>query len=217
MWHPGMNSNMNFPTPLSFLGLAGALFGTVIAAVVIATLLYAHKKKAARLITAITIAGGIVYLGLLFGFSIGSRQKVVARGQEKYFCEMDCHLAYSIVGVKQEPAAGGATRYLVSVRTRFDETTISARRPKDAPLVPSPRVVELVDSAGHSYAAESSSGTSLMQPLIPGESYTTELKFTAPVGAHDLKLLVQTIPGFPDQFVIGDENSWLHKKTYLAL
>lgn len=216
MWHPGMNSNMNFPSPLSFLGLAGAIVGTVIAVAVIVTLLYAHKKKAARLIAAITIGGGMVYFGLLFGFSFGSQQKVLARGQEKYFCEMDCHLAYSIIGVREE-AGGGGTHYLVSVKTRFDETTISAHRPKDVPLVPSPREVALVDSAGHTYAAESSSGRSLMQPLIPGESYTTELRFTVAAGARDLKLLIRTLPGFPDQFVIGNENSWRHKKTYLAL
>ena len=61
------------------------------------------------------------------------------------------------------------------------------------------------------------SGFSLMQPLVPGESYVTELAFTVPNEARDLKLLVRTVPAFPDHFVIGDENSLLHKKTFLAL
>jgi hypothetical protein len=32
-----------------------------------------------------------------------------------------------------------------------------------------------------------------------------------------LRLLINTIPRWPDRLVIGDENSWLHKKTYFAL
>lgn len=32
-----------------------------------------------------------------------------ARGGEKYFCEKDCHLAYSVVGVRGAKSLGGAT------------------------------------------------------------------------------------------------------------
>jgi len=216
MWHPGMNSNMNFPSLLAFPGLAAAMIGTILAAAVIVILLLARQKKAAHLIAAITLGGAVIYAVLLFGCSIVSHEKVLARGQEKYFCEMDCHLAYSVVGVKQEPAAAG-TRYVVTLRTRFDKTTISKRRPKGAPLMPSQREIRLVDSRGRTYAPESSTGVPLMQPLIPGESYTTELTFMTPGGAQELKLLVRTTSGFLDRLLIGDENSWFHQKTYLRI
>ena len=216
MWHPGMNSNMNFPSLLAFPGLAAAMIGTILAAAVIVILLLARQKKAAHLIAAITLGGAVIYAALLFGCSIVSHEKVLARGQEKYFCEMDCHLAYSVVGVKQEPAAAG-TRYVVTLRTRFDETTISKHRPTGAPLMPSHREIRLVDSQGRTYAPESSTGVSLMQPLIPGQSYTTELSFTIPGSAQELKLLVRTTSGFLDRLLIGDENSWFHQKTYLRI
>lgn len=216
MWHPGMNSNMNFPSLLAFPGLAAALVGSLIAVAIIAILFFARQRKAAKLIVVLMAAGAGVYAILLFGCSVISHQKVLARGQEKYFCEMDCHLAYSVVGVKEE-TSGSARRYVVALRTRFDETTISKHRPKDAPLMPSPREVRLVDSAGQTYTPESTSGVSLMQPLIPGESYTSELTFTVPVKSQELKLLVQTAPGFPDRLVIGNENSWFHAKTYLGI
>src|SRR5215471_17930383 len=125
MWHPGMNSNMNFPSLLAFVGLAGAIVGTIVAAAVIGILFLARQRKAAKLIAMLTATGGVFYAVLLFGCSFISQQKVLARGQEKYFCEMDCHLAYSVVGVKEAPSDGGAKRYLVAVKTRFDETTIS--------------------------------------------------------------------------------------------
>jgi hypothetical protein len=218
MWHPGMNSNMNFPSPLAFVGLAGAIIGSVVAAAIMMILFLAGHRKAARLIAVLTSGGGGIYIILLFGCSLISRPKVVARGQEKYFCEMDCHLAYSVVGVREAPSdSRGAKQYVVAVKTRFDETTISKHRPKDAPLMPSPREVRLIDSQGQAYAPESFAGVPLMQPLVPGESYISELSFTVPAQAQQLKLLLRTQPGFPDQLVIGNENSWLHKKTYLSL
>jgi hypothetical protein len=57
----------------------------------------------------------------------------------------------------------------------------------------------------------------LTTPLIPGQSYTTELSFRIPSSANHLRLLITTSPQWPDHVVIGDENSWLHKKTYFAL
>jgi hypothetical protein len=55
-----------------------------------------------------------------------------------------------------------------------------------------------------------------MTPLQPGESYKTQLEFRVPKDAKGLRLLINTIPAWPDRLVIGDENSWLHKKTYFA-
>jgi hypothetical protein len=56
-----------------------------------------------------------------------------------------------------------------------------------------------------------------MTPLRPAESYTTQLEFRVPKNAAGLRLLLSTTPAWPDHLVIGDENSWMHKKTYFAL
>ena len=209
-------SNINFPAPLAVLGFVGAMVGLFAATAAVLIFWLARKPKFARG-TAITIGVGVViYLGLLVGFSAASHSTTLALGQEKYFCEIDCHLAYAVVDVK--PAEqDGSTDYRVTLRTRFDAGTISASRPKDAPLMPSPREARLVDHSGHSYAPVSSGGASLMTLLRPGESYTTELEFRVPKDAQGLRLLLSTIPGWPDRVVIGDENSWGHKKTYFAL
>jgi hypothetical protein len=54
-------------------------------------------------------------------------------------------------------------------------------------------------------------------PLKPAGSYTTQLGFNLPKNATGLRLLINTTPGWRELVVIGDENSWLHKKTYFAL
>lgn len=209
-------SNINFPAPLAVLGFLAAAGGLVLAIGSILILWFARKPKIARWV-AIGVGGcALVYFALLVGFSAASQSRMLAIGQEKYFCEIDCHLAYSVVDVKTQ-AEGTAANYIVTLRTRFDETTTSPSRPKDAPLTPSPREVRLIDSAGREYAPVSSDGTSLMTPLKPAESYTTRLDFRIPKDATGLRLLVNTLPAWPDRVAIGDENSWLHQKTYFAL
>ncbi len=209
-------TNMNFPAPLAVVGFLAAAGGLFIATAAILVFWFARKPKLARR-TAVTIGcGAVLYFGLLIGFSAASHTRTLALGQEKYFCEIDCHLAYAVLAVTTHPD-GAATDYAVTLQTRFDEKTTSESRPKDAPLMPSPREVRIVDSSGHEYAPASIDGASLMTAIRPAESYTTRLEFQVPNNATGLRLLVRTIPAWPDHLVIGDENSWLHKKTYFAL
>ncbi len=209
-------SNLNFPAPLAVLGFLAAAGGLIVGTAAILIFWFARKPKIARGIAIAAMCCASAYVTLLIGFSAASHSRTLAHGKEKYFCEIDCHLAYSVVDVR-ETAANSAIDYVVKLRTRFDETTIGPNRPKDAPLTPSPREVRLIDSLGRIYSPLSSSGTSLMTPLRPSESYITELEFRVPGDAKGLELLVNTTPAWPDKFVIGDENSLWHKKTYFAL
>ena len=183
----------------------------------------------------IAVAAG--YGATLVGASTVSHNYDLAPGQEKYFCEIDCHIAYSIVSVEKTKALGAATTtqtasgtfYVISLRTRFDEHTISPTR-GDAPLQPSPRTVTLVDNQGREYFLSDSGQEALenslaghwipmTRPLRPGESYTTQLVFDLPADARGLKLLVASPsnPAWLGRIVIGDEDSVLHKKVYLQL
>jgi hypothetical protein len=213
MWNAHIASNMNFPAPLAVLGFLAACGGFVLSGGLALIFWFARKPKFARIAAVAIGTGAVVYFALLFGFSASSHETDLARGQEKYFCEIDCHLAYSVVEVKMQSDG----HYLITLRTRFDETTTSASRPKDAALTPSRREVRLVDNGGHEYAPVTAAGTPLLTPLKPADSYTTQLEFNLPKDAAGLRLLLKTAPQWPDHVVIGDENSWLHKKTYFAL
>jgi hypothetical protein len=211
-----MASNVNFPAAFGIMGFLGTCFALFLAVAAVVIFWLARKRKFARYGVMSIALGTVAYFALLFGFSAGSRASTLTLGQEKYFCEIDCHLAYSVTGVSANTSSG-MSDYIVTLRTRFDEKTISPQRPKDAPLTPSPREVRLVDSLGREYVAIATSGTSLLTPLIPGESYTTQIEFRIPKDAGGLRLLLNTIPAWPDRLVIGDENSLGHKKTYFAL
>ena len=216
MWSGHIASNMNFPAPLAVVGFLGAIAGLFTALAAILIFWFARKPKLARLTALAVGICAVIYISLLVGLSASSHASTLAIGQEKYFCEIDCHLAYSVMDVKRQ-ANTSSTELFVTLRTRFDETTTSATRPKEAPLTPSPREVELIDSSGNTYSPVSSMRTPLMTPLKPAESYTTHLEFRVPQNAGGLRLLIRTVPAWPDHVVIGDENSWLHQKTYFAL
>ncbi|HKS83167.1 MAG TPA: hypothetical protein VJR23_16805 [Candidatus Acidoferrales bacterium] len=185
-------------------------------------------------VLAVLIAG---YGATLVGASTFSHNYDLSPGQEKYFCEIDCHIAYAVMGVEKSKTIGTGPAeataagmfYTVNLRTRFDEHTISPTR-GDGPLQPSPRLVTLVDDQGREFsvsdagqqALENSLAghwTSLVQPLRPGESYTTGLVFDVPAIAHGLKLLIASPsnPTWINRVIIGDEDSILHKKVYLQV
>jgi hypothetical protein len=224
MWNATINSNMNFPAPAAVLGFLAAAAGLVLGALAVLVALFLRKNKIGGWIAKLAAAGAVFYFLLLSGFSLGSRTKNLSRGEEKYFCEIDCHLAYAVLDVHETKVASfgngeqtaRGTFYVVTLRTRFDERTISPQRPKDAPLTPNPRVVRLLDAKGAAYEPVRISGPALLTPLKPGDSYTTQLVFDVPWKLENPRLLV-TSEGWPERWLIGGEGSWGHGKTYFTL
>jgi hypothetical protein len=175
----------------------------------------------------------LIYAGTLLTYSLTSREKVLEPGQEKYLCEIDCHLAYSVANVSTgrvlgsggEQSTASGVFYIVTVRTRFDENTISPRR-GNSPLWPNPREVVLADRRGRVYlpsrngsralASEGKAGIPLDHPLRPGESYSTSLVFDLPQDVEGPRLLISENL-FVTRFLLGHENSFLHKKIWFEV
>jgi hypothetical protein len=228
-----VNTNVNFPAPLGVIGFLGACFVLVVLGLVAMHALVVRRYGRARVSLALLGCVTALYFGVVLVFSFASGERVLARGEEKHFCEIDCHLAYSVVDVRRAKSLGSGSAQVsasgeflvVTLKTRFDETTISPRR-GDSELYPNPRRVTVYDADGRSYApseegrhalaASGMSSTPIDTPLRPGESYTTELVFDLPAGARDARLLVNE-SDLPTRFIIGHENSPLHKKTEFKL
>src|SRR5215468_10942099 len=124
VWNSGLISNMNFPAPVAVLGFLAACGGLALSTLGIVVAAFARQTRFIKPLFLLMGAGAAIYWVLLLIFSAVSHDRILARGQEKYLCEIDCHLAYSVVGVNAE-AEGSSLNYTVSLRTRFDETTIS--------------------------------------------------------------------------------------------
>jgi len=222
-------TNVNLAAPvgaLAFLGTAFLLF------VVGLALIYSLVRKRFGLtkLALLTIALiAVLYLTVLLIFSFRSSEKVLARSLEKHFCEIDCHLAYSITDVRETKTIGEGPNqltstgifHMVTIKTRFDENTISPHR-GDALLYPNSRIVTISDENGKLYfpsvAAQSllekshAAGTAMTIPLRPSETYATTLAFDLPADIKSPTLLIREGESVT-HFVIGHENSFLHKKT----
>lgn len=199
--------------PVAVLLFMGAVFSAFILA---GTYLFARltkRERLARISSRAFVAGGVAYYALLVIGSLTSTNRTLAPGEEKHICEIDCHLAYSVAAARAESVGGGLVRHVVTVKVRFDEETISARRSRTAPLSPNRRYVALVDDAGNEYPG---STEGLTRELIPGESYTTDIAFEVPQKATGLRLVLRNAD--PETaLIIGHENSLLHRKTTLAI
>jgi len=200
-------------SPLTLLLFVGLVLGSaaLVAAYVFARI--TKREPLARTSLRLLVGGVGVYLVLLVIASVASRSRVLAPGEEKHICEVDCHLAYSVAGAKAESLSDGRVRHTVTVQVRFDKETISNRRALDMPLSPNSRYVAVVDAQGHRYPG---STEGLRRRLIPGESYTTDIVFEVPAGSRAVALVLRSAdPETP--FLIGHENSLLHGKTMFAL
>jgi len=219
--------------PVVVLFFLGTIFTLGICFLV---LLYAAVRRSvffAKLGGGAILAIAAVYFLLLTGVSFASSEEVLPAGGWKYFCEIDCHIAYSLIGAQTtavlgpetQPVAAQGKFVAVRVKTWFDERTISAHR-GDGPLTPNARKIFLVDDAGRNSAPSpeaqtdlariTGNSTPLTQPLRPGESYVTDFVFDVARDAQKLRLLI-TEDDPETMLVIGHENSLLHKKIYFAV
>jgi len=211
--------------PIVVLLFLGTILSGMLAAAVFAFGL-ALKKPAVRRwagIALLAIPAG--YATLLFGASLTSQERVLSLGAKKYFCEIDCHLAYSVERVERKKLLGG-TFTVVTLKTWFDESTISPMRPRDASLAPDPRQVYVVDAAGRRFERSPSGeraledagipSTPLTRSLIPGQSYLTELAFDLPEDVSEPRLFVGDADPM-NSFLIGHELSPFHRKIWFHI
>lgn len=215
---------------LAFLGAALLLAATLAGA------LFGALSKRTRLAVGCACAAAAVagVYALVWGAAVlGSHEEILAPGETKVFCEIDCHLAYSVARVERMTSLGATgprpangSFLVVTMKIWFDPSTISSRRPLDVPLWPSPRDVFLRDGNGHRYhalpgaaaalAASGRANTPMTEPLRPGGSYETILVFDVAPDAPEPRLYVGNIPA-ESAFLIGHESAPLARKAWFSL
>ncbi|MGI8838322.1 MAG: hypothetical protein ACR2H4_17035 [Pyrinomonadaceae bacterium] len=228
-----MFTNVNLAAPIGILlclGTVSLIFGL---ALVLIFSVITKRFRLAKLSGSAIVVVAVLYLSFLLIFSWRSSERVLARGQEKHFCEIDCHLAYSVINSRTTRTLGDAGNQLVAagqfrvitIKTRFDEETISPRRGNSL-LYPNSRVLVVIDASGKQYfpSAEAErflqisnqAGVPLTSPLRPSENYQTTVVFDLPADIQSPALLIRE-GELATHFVIGHENSPLHKKALFQI
>jgi len=223
-----MYTNGNFEAHLAALCLLGTLSLTVLLVIATGVLFFTRRAwvRYSLLAIVLLLAG---YLAVVAMFSLTSFDRTVGRGDEKFYCGLDCHIAYSVGNVERTKTIGDTSAsgefYVIAVRSHFDKRTIAPGR-GDRPLRPDPPTLTLMDGSDHSYPVSSAGqqawetahgqSHSLGEPLRPGEWFETTWVFDVPAEATNLRMFAGW-SGFPSYLMIGDEASPRHKKTYFAL
>lgn len=168
-----------------------------------------HRKSWARYSGAAAGFAICVYAVLLVVSGAVSNGAQLSAGAEKHICELDCHLAYAVMGT----ARPTATTYAVTLRVRFDETTIGANR-GNGQLYPGGRKIQLIDANGQKYEPSQVSG--LETPLRPGETTNATVVFTVPASVQPATLRFEDSDP-SKKLLIGSETAPLHKRTTFRL
>ena len=197
------------------LRIAAALALPVTIAGVVFVLLAASQALAvgaARRARRLAMGGALavlLYGGLLIGASLASSEVGLEPGQEKSFCGLDCDLKFSVTRLLTvPPRSPGSRAFYLTLRARSDARAVS--------IAPASLHAWLVSADGRQFDPASGRGVRIREPIAPGALVDVDLRFEVPAGVPGLRLAV-TEGGPLTRLVIGDENSYFHRKTVFLL
>ena len=101
-----MYTNVNLAAPIGALALLATGFSAAHRRPHL-WLFPSHEKVRLRKIALVSYSAARRWLySLSLIYSFASSEKVLARGVEKHFCEIDCHLAYSVTDFRDTKVLG---------------------------------------------------------------------------------------------------------------
>jgi hypothetical protein len=192
-------------TELLLLGLAG---WTAIGVLGVAVSRVRGEREQAGRGVRWLVGAWAVYLCVLVGVSLGQRQRVVKMGEPQCFDEM----CFTVTGVEEVPGfliRDGRRLVRVSVRV-----TNNGRRAQSEGLIRA----YLVDGQGRRWEESPGvNGVGLTARVAGGDSVVSEPVFKVAADATGLGLVLTHGRWQPGVVVIGDSDSWLHRRTVVEL
>jgi hypothetical protein len=192
-------------TELLLLGLVG---WTGIGVLGVGVALWRGERQRVRRGVAWLAGVWVVYLCVLAGVSLRQKQRVVAIGEPQCFDEM----CFTVTGAEEVPGfliRDG--RRLVRVPVRV---TNRGRKTQHEGLI----WAYLVDAQGRRWEESPGvNGVGLTAKVVGGESVVSEPVFKVAADATGLGLVLTHGRRQPGMLVIGDSDSWLHRRTVVKL
>lgn len=190
---------------LLLLGLAG---WTAIGVLGVTVRLWRGETRRARRGVASLAAVWVMYLSVLAGVSLRQKQKVVAMGEPQCFDEM----CFTVTEAEEVPGfliRDG--RRLIRVRVRVVNR---GRKAQSEGLI----WAYLVDAQGRRWKESPGvNGVGLTAKVAGGGAVVSEPVFKVAADATGLGLVLTHGRWQPGVLVIGDSDSWLHRRTVVKL
>lgn len=211
---------MGFVLMLITIGGLAAAFILLIVALI-------TKKKWLRNLVIIGVPLWLLlHFALLIGFSLNSQQTFLPNNRAKSFCGFyfGCHLKASVTNVRTAKEIGDAKAqnlfYIVKIKIENDskDKTLSMTAPEATMIDEGPRLYSRIEAAEKQLPA--GANISFNQPIPPGGSFEKEIVFDLTEPAKELNLSITDTHGINrllEAFLIGDEESLLHKETLFII
>jgi hypothetical protein len=201
---------------LLMLGLLGwtlvGIIGVTISAVRARRGIEGERGRVRRGVIAIVVVW-VLYIAALLGVSLGQRQRVVAVGQEQCFDDM----CFTVRKAEEVPRFLGANG--IGDGSRLIRVTVMVRN-KGRGKTQAEKVISayLVDGQGRRWEeSRGVSGNRLTDRVRAGQEIVSEPVFKVAADASGLELVLTHGMWQPGRLVIGDSDSFLHKRTVVAL
>ena len=170
----------------------------------------ARGERAKALRGAAWIGGvWVVYLTALVTVSLVQRQRVVAVGQEQCFSKM----CFAVVRVEELPG------FLIRDGSRLVRVSVQVSNRGRGGMESDGRMrAYLVDAQGRRWEESAGvSGVGLKAGVAAGDSVVSEPVFQVSGDATGLELVLTHGRRQPGVLVIGDSDSWLHRRAVVKL
>jgi hypothetical protein len=192
-------------TELLLLALVG---WTGIGVVGVGVSLWRGERERVRRGVAWLVGVWVVYLFVLVGVSLGQRQRVVAIGEAQCFDEM----CFTVTGVEELPG------FLIRDGRRLIRVSVQVKNKGRTAQSEGLIWAYLVDSQGRRWAESPGvNGVGLTARVGGGGSVVSEPVFKVAKDATGLGLVLTHGWRQPGVLVIGDSDSWLHRRTVVDL
>ena len=196
---------------------AGNLFFAVFlltAVVLTAVLVYRRlRRRTCRNLARAIAACLCVYVVTLLAVSFSSKTQQLAPGTDKCFDDW----CASVIGARSLPMpSAGATTKIAAITLRISNRARGAAfrpsQPRVTLVLPSGDSIAPSNSAQREFEKQTGPQQDLAKRLVAGDSFQTTVVFEVPATTREASVVILEGPSLITRFLVGDENSFFHKK-----
>lgn len=196
--------------------LGNLLFFIYLLATVILTIFLIYRRLRGRPIRKIAIAiiGCLfAYAVILVGTSLSSKTRQLALGTDKCFDDWCASVIGSRILSKTNVAAGNElVAITLRISNRARQAAFRPSQPRVMLMLPDGDTLASSEVAQREFEKQVGPQDDLAKRLLAGESFQTTLVFEIPASTRQASVVVLEGPVVITRFLVGDENSFFHKK-----
>lgn len=196
--------------------LGNLLFFICLLATVILTILLAYRKlrqRPTRGIAIAIIACLCAYAVVLVGTSLSSKTRQLALGTDKCFDDWCASVTGSRILPKTNAAASNElVAITLRISNRARQAAFRPSQPRVILMLPDGDTLASSEVAQREFEKQAGPQDDLAKRLLAGESFQTTLVFEVPASTRKASVVVLEGPVAITRFLVGDENSFFHKK-----